>query len=123
MKKYYFFSGYVDVFINAVIGLLFLWECVALENQAEAAFQIILHLAAWAVFSYLWLIFTNRGRLILSVFAIPFKIILSYVFLFSSVGVITSIFRKDMELSERVSKGVISGLFFFFAKRTVKNSE
>lgn len=120
MNKYFFFSGYFDVFVNALIGMCILFECAMSWSQNETPIDAILYLGAWAVFCYLWLIFTNRGRFVISIFASPLKIILSYVFLFSSAGVIRSIFQTDRPLTERLSKGVISGFFLFLARYTVK---
>lgn len=121
MKKYFFFSGYFDVFVNAIIGMCIFFECAMSESQDEAISKAILYLGGWSIFCYIWLIFTNRGRMVLSIFASPLKIILSFIILFSSAGVISSIFRKDRPVSERLSKGLISGLFLFLIKNTVKN--
>lgn len=120
MKKYFFFSGYFDVFVNAIIGMCIFFECAMSGSQDEAISKAILYLGGWSVFCYIWLIFTNRGRMVLSIFASPLKIILSYIILFSSAGVISSIFQKDRPVSERLSKGLISGLFLFLTKNTVK---
>lgn len=124
MKKYYFFSSYFDVFANVVGGLFILVENVSYDERglAISPSAAAIHLGAWGVLCYLWLVFiTNRGRPISSVFAVPVKMLLTAVFFLSSAGVVSAIFKKDVPIAERAAKGIISALFFWLARKTIKS--
>lgn len=123
MKKYYFFSSYFDVFANVLAGLFILVENVSYDERGLAISpSAAIHLGAWGVLCYLWLVFiTNRGRPISSVFAVPVKMLLTAVFFLSSAGVVSAIFKKDAPITERAAKGIISALFFWLARKTIKS--
>ena len=123
MRKYYFFSSYFDVFANILAGLFVLVDNFSYDERGLAISPTMpIYFGAWCVLSYLWLVFiTNRGRPIASIFAAPVKMLLTIVFFLSSAGVISAIFRKDTPTTERVTKGIISALFFWLARKTIKN--
>ncbi len=123
MKKYYLFSSYFDVFANIVGGLFILVENVSYDERGLVISpSAAIYFGAWGVLSYLWLVFiTNRGRPISSVFAVPVKMLLTAVFFLSSAGVISAIFKKDAPITERAAKGIISALFFWLARKTIKS--
>ena len=123
MKKYYLFSSYFDVLANFLAGLFILVENVSYDERGLAISPTMpLYFGAWYVLSYLWLVFiTNRGRPIASIFAAPVKIFLTVVFFLSSVGVISAIFKKETPIAERATKGIISALFFWLARKTIKS--
>ena len=119
-KKFYFFANYFDVVVNAIFALIVAIVFIDAHSQKPP----VLDNAIWLSLGLLGIIYISlilsNGRLILSFFAIPIKVIFSYIFLIAGATLISSLTSKDKPIGDRVKNGILSGLALYLCRNLVK---
>ena len=116
------FVSISDAVFNAICCGIVALVFASVATDDVACTTAITVFIAWGVLIFLSLWLSNSKSLFKAFFGIPAKMFCSGLFLISSAGLISAIFRKQDSIGKRLGKGTVSGLALYLCSKFIKKS-